>query len=69
MKKFVFFLFVCSLCFHQRTVAQELKSEFLFDLTIDLDPPQVVGPVLKGTRIIFPFKGGIVKGDKINGKL
>jgi Protein of unknown function (DUF3237) len=69
MKKYIFFLFVCSLCFHQQTVAQELKSEFLFDLTIDLDPPQVVGPVLKGTRIIFPFKDGVVKGDKINGKL
>jgi hypothetical protein len=24
---------------------------------------------LKGTRVIFPFKDGFVKGDKINGKL
>ena len=69
MKKIIFSLFICSLCFHQQTVAQELKSQFLFDLQIDLNPTQVVGPVLKGTRIIFPFKGGVVKGDKINGKL
>jgi Protein of unknown function (DUF3237) len=54
--------------FHKKTFAQELKSEFLFDLDIDLNPPQAVGPVLKGTRLIFPFKDGFVKSDKINGK-
>lgn len=69
MKKFIFSLFICSLFFHQQIFAQELKSEFLFDLAIDLNPPQVVGPVLKGTRLISPFKDGIVKSDKINGKL
>ena len=69
MKKIIFSLFICSLLSHQRIVAQELKSEFLFDLDIDVNPPQVVGPVLKGTRLIFPFKDGFVKSDKINGKL
>jgi uncharacterized protein DUF3237 len=62
-------VFICSLFFHQQASAQELKSEFLFDLEIDLTPPQVVGPVLKGIRIISPFKDGFVKSDKINGKL
>jgi Protein of unknown function (DUF3237) len=62
-------IFICSLFFHHTMFAQELKSEFLFDLVIDLNPPQVVGPVLKGTRLIFPFKGGFVKSDKINGKI
>jgi hypothetical protein len=69
MKKFIFSLFVCSLFFHQRIFAQELKSEFLFDLEIDLNPPQVVGPVLKGTRLISTFKNGVIKSDRINGKI
>ena len=62
-------MFICFLCFSQLTFAQELKSEFLFDLQISLNPPQAVGPVLKGTRVIFPFKDGSVKSDKINGKI
>jgi len=69
MKKIIFSLFICSLFFHQRIFAQELRSESLFDLGIDLNPPQVVGPVLKGTRLISPFKNGFVKSDKINGKI
>jgi hypothetical protein len=69
MKKIIFSLFICSLFFYQETFAQELKSEFLFSFEIDLQPPQVVGPVLKGIRLISPFGGGIVKSDKINGKL
>jgi hypothetical protein len=69
MKKFIFSLFMCSLFFHQQVFAQELKSEFLVDLEINLNPPQVVGPVLKGTRLISPFKNGLVKSDKINGKI
>ncbi len=69
MKKFIFSLIICSLFFQQRTFAQELRSDLLFDLVIDLKPPQVVGPVLKGTRLISPFRDGFVKGDKINGKI
>jgi Protein of unknown function (DUF3237) len=52
-----------------RSFAQELKSEFLFDLEISLDAPQTVGQVQTGIRLIYPFKDGTVKGDKINGKL
>src|ERR1700759_2173149 len=69
MKKYICLVWVCFLFFHQQIFAQELKSEFLFDLTLDLNPPQVVGPGLQGTRLIFPFKNGYVKGDKINGKI
>ena len=69
MKKIILSVFICSLFFHQKLFAQELKSEFLFDLEIDVNPPQVVGPVLKGTRLIFPFRDGFVKSDKINGKI
>jgi Protein of unknown function (DUF3237) len=69
MKKCIFSLFICSLFFHQEIFAQELKSEFLFGLEIDFNPAQVVGPVLKGIRVISPIKDGFVKSDKINGKI
>src|SRR5450631_4638798 len=69
MKKFIGLILFFAASFAQQTYAQELKSEFLFDLEINLDPPQAIGPVLKGTRVIFPFKDGFVKSDKINGNL
>jgi hypothetical protein len=69
MKKIIFLVLISSLSVPQFVFAQELKSEYLFDLNIDLNPPQVVGPVLKGMRLISPFKDGFVKSDKINGKL
>jgi Protein of unknown function (DUF3237) len=69
MKKFIFSIIICSLFFHQQIFGQELKSEFLFGLEVNLKPPQVVGPVLKGTRLISPFRDGVVKSDKINGKI
>ncbi len=65
----IFSIFICSLFFHQQILAQELKFEFLFDLEINLNPPQLIEPVLKGTRIIYPFKDGFINGDKINGKI
>jgi hypothetical protein len=64
MKKLILFLF-----FYQQATAQQLNAKFLFDLDIDLNPPQVVGPVLKGTRLISPIRDGFVKGSGINGKL
>jgi len=70
MKKLICFIFFLSfICFYQPLSAQELKSEFLFDLEAELNPPQVVGPVLTGTRIIFPVKSGIIKSQKLNGKI
>lgn len=69
MKKMIFPLLIGALFVPNRIFAQELKSTFLFDLLIDLNPPQVVGPVLKGTRIISSFKEGKVKGDQVNGKI
>ena len=69
MKKFIGLILFFAASFGKQAYAQELKSEFLFDLELNLDPPQAIGPVLKGTRVIFPFKDGFVKGDKINGKL
>jgi hypothetical protein len=69
MKKVALLALFISTCFCAQIHAQELKSEFIFDLEISLDPPQAIGPVLKGTRLIFPFKEGQVKGDNINGKI
>ena len=69
MKKIIGLILFLAVSFGQQTFAQELKSEFLLDLEINLDPPQAVGPISKGTRLIFPFKDGTVKSDKINGKL
>ncbi len=69
MKKNIFLVFICSLFFQQQLLAQELKSEFLFSLDINLNPPQVVGPIWKGVRLISPFKDGLVTSDKIKGKV
>ena len=69
MKKIIGLLLFFTATFSQQTNAQELKSEFLFDLEANLNAPQAVGPVLTGTRIIFPAKDGFVKGEKINGKI
>ncbi len=69
MKKLVCIAVLFCNFFCVQVYGQELKSEFLFDLELTLNSPQVVGPVLKGTRLIFPFKEGFVKSDKINGKI
>ena len=68
MKKAICILLIgaCSL---DITIAQELKSEVLFDLEAELFAPQAVGPVPTGTRVIFPAKSGVIKGQKLNGKI
>lgn len=37
MKQFIFSVFICFLFFHQQLFAQELKSEFLCDLEINVN--------------------------------
>jgi len=69
MKKLICSIVIIYLCFHQQLLAQELKSEFLFEMNVYLSPAQFVGPVLTGTRVISPVKEGFVKGEKISGKL
>ncbi|HEV2481896.1 MAG TPA: DUF3237 domain-containing protein [Puia sp.] len=69
MKKIIFSALICVLAFHQQLSAQGLKSELLFDLELATNPPQAIGPLPKGMRLIFPFKTGTAKGDKINGQL
>ena len=69
MKKLDCLAAIAFSCFHVQAQAQELKSEFLFDLEIGLSAPQAIGPVLTGTRLIFPFRDGQVRSEKINGKI
>jgi hypothetical protein len=69
MKKIILSAMIGTLFFHQKTSGQELRSDFLFELNMVTSSPQVVGPVFKGTRLIIPYKGGLVKGEKINGKI
>lgn len=69
MKTFIRIISICFLFLSQQIAAQELKSEFIFELELDVAPPQVIGPASNGNRLIFPYKGGVVKGDKITGKI
>ncbi|WP_341843654.1 DUF3237 domain-containing protein [Chitinophaga caseinilytica] len=69
MKKIIILAAAIAACTAVRVQAQELSSKFLFDLDISVHPPQVIGPVSTGTRLIFSFREGLVKGEKINGKL
>lgn len=68
MKK-IFCIFLFAACIYHPANAQELKSEPLFEVEAELLPPQAVGPVPTGTRIIFPAKSGSIKGQKLNGKI
>lgn len=68
MKKLLSFILIFTACL-QQLPAQELKSELLFEMEADLNAPQAVGPVLTGTRIIFPVISGTIKGSKLSGKV
>lgn len=49
----------------------------MFDYTLDLifkmsgtlDPPQLIGPVPEGLRMVFPLSGGEVSGPRVQGKI
>ena len=53
----------------EKSVCQDLKHEFLFEFTAYGGTSIYVGNTLKGTRIIFPFKGGHFEGEKLKGKV
>ena len=54
---------------HPRAAAQDDRREprfdFIFRMQAELHPPQAVGDTGKGTRIVFPAKGGTVEGPEI----
>jgi hypothetical protein len=49
--------------------APEPTLEYLFDIHVDLEAPQVVGATPQGMRQIFIVKSGSVEGTRLKGKL
>jgi hypothetical protein len=47
----------------------DLEYELLCELVADLEEPQVIGATPKGIRMIYPVRGGTVRGNKINGEI
>jgi hypothetical protein len=68
MKKIVFVL-VCVLSLSLPSVAQELKSKLLFEVTFNLKPGVEVGQTLAGKRTIYPVKDGFFEGANLKGKV
>jgi hypothetical protein len=47
----------------------ELKTEFLYEVSVDLEMPQNVGATPHGNRQIFYVKGGTFEGPKLKGEV
>jgi len=47
----------------------ELKTEFLFEVSVDLEEAQPIGSTPHGIRQIFYVKGGTVEGPKVKGEV
>lgn len=46
-----------------------LRSEVLFEVSVDLEPPQQVGATPHGNRQIFYVKGGTFEGPRVRGEV
>lgn len=47
----------------------ELRSEFLFRLTIALHPIQQIGATPMGVRRVFPVSEGVIDGPRLRGRI
>jgi hypothetical protein len=47
----------------------EYRLDHLMSLTLQLSPPEVIGPVPEGIRANFYFTGGSINGPKVFGKI
>lgn len=47
----------------------DLKSEFLFEMSIDIDLPQPIGATPMGKRFIAYVRGGTFKGPRLTGRV
>ena len=47
----------------------ELRSKLLFELTIDLEEPQIIGDVPHGNRQILSNTGGSFEGPRLRGEV
>ncbi len=45
----------------------EPEMEFLFDVEVDLEAPQIVGATAQGTRLVYYVKGGQFQGPRLSG--
>jgi Protein of unknown function (DUF3237) len=52
----------------ERPVLSDLPVEHLFDMTVELEPAQLIGTAV-GNRMTFIAKGGRIEGPKIKGEL
>ncbi len=68
MKKLILGI-VCLLSFGLPSVAQELKSKLLFEITFNLKPGVEIGQTLSGKRTIYPVLDGFFEGPNLNGKV
>ncbi|MHA8109390.1 DUF3237 domain-containing protein [Aquirufa sp. A-Brett2-W8] len=68
MKKLVLAL-VCVLSLSLPSLAQELKSKLLFEVTFNLKPGVEVGQTLAGKRTIYPVLDGFFEGPNLKGKV
>lgn len=50
-------------------MTDNVKTEFLFEMTADLEPPQMVGETPGGIRMIFNVKGGHFEGPRARGRI
>ncbi len=49
---------------------QDPQFELLYDVSLDLVlPPQQVGDIGRGTRVIVPFNGGRFEGPRLQGRV
>ena len=47
----------------------EVKTEFLFDMSVEIEEGQVIGSTPHGNRLIFYVKHGTFEGPKLKGKV
>ena len=60
---------VCVLSLSLPSVAQELKSKLLFEVTFNLKPGVEIGQTLAGKRTIYPVLDGFFEGPNLKGKV
>jgi hypothetical protein len=46
-----------------------LRTDFLCEITADLETPQRIGATPHGTRVVVYVKGGLVEGPNLRGKV
>ena len=47
----------------------DLKTELLFEVSVDLEPPQAIGATPHGNRQVYYVRGGSFEGPKLKGEV